>query len=286
MLLATVLAVMSGWTIGGLPAGDRLLVARQYDGWQQTLYGHLTHDFDDAPIELDAYEPGRSPYDTPPNGNAVVHGQPGEVFDLTDDGETYGRQLRWVEPSGETLLLAIEGGKDDQLRALAESVRPEPPERWAALQVATSDPPSTRNLPPGMRRVVVRRGRGFTLTALLPPGFPVAPEDRRAACYQLRVHRVRSYGASCDERTTWKRVGGTIFVFGTVAPGIRRIRVRGRGVDVRTRTARAPGYPLASFYAVALPDDACDVRVSGDGHDLGQTGPAVGGSKVDRRRCR
>jgi len=291
MLAATLLAIAaSGWSIGAPPPGDRLLVARSYEDRQVTLYGHLTHDFDDAPIELDAYAPGRSPYTTPPVAHTTVHGQPAEFSDLTDDGRTYGRELRWVEPSGETLVLGIDGGKDAQLHTLAESVKAEPPERWQALLIATSDPPELSALPAGMPRVLVRRGRlhgrPYTLTALIPPGFPVAPEDRRAACYRLRFRGRRSYGFDCDARTSYKRVAGTIFAFGSVPAEIRRVRVRGRGVDVRTRTGRAPGYPLAAFYAVPLPDDACDVSVTGDGRELGQTGPGVEGTKADRRRCR
>ncbi|WP_028065520.1 hypothetical protein [Solirubrobacter soli] len=287
MLANTLIAVAAaGWSIGAPPAGDRLLVARQYDGWQKTLYGHNTHDFDDAPIELTAYDAGRSMYDAPPAAQTTVHGQPAEFSDLTDDGETYGRQLRWIESSGVTLVLGIDGGKDAQLETLAESVKPEPPERWEALQIATSAPPSLGHLPAGMKRAVVRRGHGYTLTALLPPGFPVAPEDRRAACYVLRFHGHRSYGSSCNDPTSWKRVGGTIFAFGEVPANVRRIRVRGSGVDVRAGTGRARGYPLAAFYAVALPDRACSVVVTGGGRVLGETGPAVDGSKADRRRCR
>jgi hypothetical protein len=290
MLAAILLALASGWSIGGLPPGDRLLVARQYDDYQITRYGHLTHDFDDAPIELTAFDPGHSPYSAPPDAQTTVHGQPAEFSDLTDDGETYGRSLRWIEPSGVTLELAIAGGKPPQLQALAESVKPEPPERWQALLIATSDPPELGRLPAGMKRVVVRRGRvhgrRYSLTALLPPNFPVAPEDRRSACYELRFRGHRSYGFDCDEATSWTRVAGTVFAFGEVDPGSRRIHVRGRGVDVRTHTGRAPGYPLRSFYAVPLPTTACEVEVSGDGKQIAPTGPAIGGSRADRRRCR
>jgi hypothetical protein len=76
MLLAALLAAVSGWSIGALGPGDRLLVADQYDGWQVTRYGHLTHDVEDAPIELLAYDPGRSPFATPPAAQTTVHWQP------------------------------------------------------------------------------------------------------------------------------------------------------------------------------------------------------------------
>lgn len=296
MLKTAALLALAGWSIGGLPQGHHLLIAKQYDGEQVTLYGPPTGDPDDSPIELWAYAPGHSPFSAPAIGQTTVHGQPAEFSMLTSDGDEYGRQLRWSEPSGETLALGVDGRPTDaRLHALAESVRPEPPERWAALQVATSRPPSLKRLPAGMKRVVVRRGRvagrRWTLTALLPPGFPVVPEDRRAACYRLSFARERSYGSDCDARATWKRVAGTIFVFGELPARVKRVRVTGQGVAVTRRTGRANGYPLASFYAVALSSDACEVRVRdadrrGDAAELGSTGPAVEGSRADRRRCR
>jgi hypothetical protein len=299
MTLAALLLLASapGWSIAELPEGQQLLIARQYDGSQITRYGPPTGDPDDSPVSLWAYAPGRSPFSTPAAPQTTVHGQPAEFSTLTSDGDAYGRRLRWTEPTGETLALGIEGKPSDaRLHALAEAVRAESPERWATLQVATSDAPSLKRLPPGMKRVVVRRGRAggrrWTLTALLPPGFPVAPEDRRAACYQLRFAGEQSHGFDCDEPTSWKRVGGTVFVFGELPARVKRVRVRGEhGVDASARTGRAPGYPLASFYAVPLPSNACELRVDdpdrrGDAAYLGPTGPALGGSQADRRRCR
>jgi hypothetical protein len=133
--------------------------------------------------------------------------------------------------------------------------------------------------------------RRWTLTALLPPRLPVAPEDRRAACYRRTFRGERSYGFSCGEPTTWKRVGGTIFAFGALPARVQRVRVVGpHGVDVRANTARARGDPLAAFYAAPLPPDACDVVVlhpdrRGAAAEIGPTGPVIAGSPADRRRC-
>jgi hypothetical protein len=232
-----------------------------------------------------------------PAPQTTVRGQAAEFSPLTNDGQTYGRELRWIEPSGVTLALGVDGKpSDERLRALAESVREEPPERWRALVIATSAPPSLDALPAGMKRVVVRRGRAagrrWTLTALLPPGFPVAPEDQRAACFRLSFRGTRNYGAGCGEPASWERIGGTIFVFGSVPARVQRVRVTGEhGVDVTARTGRARGYPLASFYVAALPGDACEVIVRdadrrGERAIISPTGPVIGGSRADRRRCR
>ncbi len=293
MVLAALLALVSGWTIGAPPAAHELVAAEQRAGERVTRYARTRRDPDDAPVVLTAYDPGRSPYPAPSAPQTTVRGRPAEFSDLTDDGRTYGRALRWTEPSGVTLSLELASRPgDERLRAIAESVREEPPERWRVLRIAVSDPPELGRLPAGMKRVIVRRGRiagrRFTLTALLPPGFPVAPEDRRAACYRLTFRGERSYGVSCGFETSWWRLGGTVFAFGSVAPGVRRVRVSGEGVDAGGRTGRARGYPLASFYAVPLPSNACAVTVedADRGTDIGQTGPLPSGPRSDYLRCR
>jgi hypothetical protein len=190
--------------------------------------------------------------------------------EFTDEGETYGRQVFWNE-NGVTLALGLDGKPDDpHLLALAESVQPVPAERWHTLRIATGP---TR-LSKRMKRVRVQHG----LTVRLPEGFPVAPEDRRAACVELRHRGQRR--TVCDEVAAWRRIGGTVFVFGALPPSVKRVRVAGRRVPTR----RARGYPLARFYAVALPTDTCTVTVRGAGEPF-RTGPAAGGPEADRRRC-
>ena len=223
MVLAALLALASGWTIGAPPAGHELVAAEQRAGERVTRYARTRRDPDDAPVVLTAYDPGARRTSRRPPPQTTVRGRPAEFSDLTDDGRTYGRALRWIEPSGVTLSLELASRpSDERLRAIAESVREEPPERWRVLRIAMSDPPELGRLPAGMKRVIVRRGRiagrRFTLTALLPPGFPVAPEDRRAACYRLTFRGERSYGVSCGFETSWWRLGGTVFAFGSVAP--------------------------------------------------------------------
>jgi hypothetical protein len=131
-----------------------------------------------------------------------------------------------------------------------------------------------------MKRVAVRRGTAWKLTALLPEGFPVAPEDRRAPCARLESRGDRD--TECDGLAAWRRVGGRVFVFGVLPARVKRVRVGG----VTARTKQAPGYPGAAFYAVPLPTDTCTVTVrDADRGALGETGPAAGGPKADKRRC-
>jgi hypothetical protein len=261
-MLAAALIALSGWIV----PGEHLLVARQYAGEQVTRYGPEMRDVDDAPLELWAYSTPQAPI----AANTTVHGQPAELSDLTDEGQVYVRQVRWAE-SGITLALGLDDGKDARLLALAESVQPVSAERWHALRVATGPARRTK----GMKRVRVQHG----LTVLVPEGFPVAPEDRRAACLELRYRAQRR--TVCDEPAAWRRVGGTVYVFGQLPPSVKRVSVAGHS----TVTSRARGYPLARFYAVALPSDTCTVTVRGAGPGL-RTGPAAGGPQADRRRCR
>ncbi len=263
---AALLALASGWIL----PGEHLLVARQYDGEQQTLYGPATlHDVDDAPLELRVTVKPRTI-----TANATVHGVPAELGDLTEEGEAYGREVAWTE-SGLTFSLGLDGKPADaRMLALAESIQPVSAERWHTLRVATGPSRRTR----GMKRVVVRRGPGWTLTALIPKGFPIAPEDRRVACIELAYRGQRN--TECDELAAWRRVGGKAFVFGELEPRVKRVRVDG----IPARTGRAWGYPLRSFYAVRVPGRACTVTVRGAGVHV-RTGPAAGGPEGDRRRC-
>jgi len=264
-MLAAALLALSGWII----PGQHLIAARQFDDGQQTLYGPATlHDVDDARLGLEVSARPRTI-----TANATVHGVPAELGDVTDEGRAYGREVAWME-SGRAFSLRLDGKPSDaRMLALAESVQPVSPERWHVLRVATGPPHRTR----GMKRVVVRRGRGWKLTALIPEGFPIAPEDRRVACIELAYRGQRSTG--CDEVAAWRRVGGKVFVFGELDPRIKRVRAGG----VAQRTARAPGYPLRRFYALRLPPDTCTVTIRGAGGL--RTGPAAGGPDADRRRC-
>ena len=142
MVLAALLALVSGWTIGAPPAAPRAGGRRATRGRE----GHALRAHAARPRRRagrpDGLRPGALPYSAPRAVPTTVHGRPAEFSDLADDGRTYGRALRWIEPSGVTLSLELASRpSDERLRAIAESVREEPPERWRVLRIAMSDPP-------------------------------------------------------------------------------------------------------------------------------------------------
>ena len=276
MLLEAMVA--AAFVVTAPPSGWTLQRATEHDGRQVGLYWHDTTDPDDAPLQLEVTAPSGEPV----AADTTVHGVAADFEDLTSDGDTYGRSLRWVE--GErALVLSFSGTlRDEQLRAVAESVQPVTPERWRALTIATRSPPARP--PAGSRRVVVRRFGGATLTALLPPGFPVAPEDKRTPCLRLRYRGGAE--TSCSTNPRWERIGGRVFVFGTVSPRVRRVRLVGVG-RVTVPAVRVRGYGVVRMFAARLPSSTCTVELYNGrtGQHLDTTGPAVGRSKQDLRRC-
>lgn len=268
-------ALAAAFVITAPPSDWTLQRATEYDGRQASYYWHETGDPYDAPLVL-VVEAPRLP---PSVADTTVHGLPADFEDVSDDGQVHARSLRWVEGDRE-LTVELEGRPSDvKLRAIAESVQAVTPERWQALLVATSSPPD--RVPKGSKRVVVRRTGGATLTALLPPGFPVAPEDQRAACLRLRYRGDTE--TTCSVHPQWERIGGSVFVFGRVSPRVRRVRLEG----VTVPAVRVPGYPVARFYVARLPTETCQVEIYNGrtGQHLDTTGPAVGGSQADKRRC-
>ena len=278
MLLEAMVA--AAFVVTAPPSGWTLQRATEYDGRQVGHYWHATTDPDDAPLTLEVTAPGPQA----PAPDTTVHGVAADFEDLTSDGEVYGRSLRWREADRELTVGLTGKPADARLQAIAESVQPVTAERWQALVVATSGPADRP--PAGSKRVVVRRSGGATLTALLPPGFPVAPEDKRLAC--LRVGYRGAADTTCDGNPSWERIGGAVFVFGTVSPRVRRVRlVAENGGRVTVPAVRARGYGVVRFYMARLPSSTCTVELHNGrtGQHLDTTGPAVGGSKADKRRC-
>jgi len=271
-------ALLAGFVIATPPSGWTLQEAAEFDGRQVGYYWHDTTDPDDAPLTLEVAAPGPEA----PVADTTVHGVPADFDDLTSEGEMYGRSLRWREGDRELVLGLTGKPTDAKLHAIAESVQAVSPERWRALVVATSRPP--RSVPSGSKAVVARRSGGATLTALLPPGFPVAPEDKRTPC--LRLEYRGDVETSCRTNPRWERIGGSVFVFGTVSPRVRRVRLVGVG-RVTVPAVRVPGYGVVRFYAARLPSTSCTVELYNGrtSQHLDTTGPAVGKSKQDQRRC-
>ena len=274
--------LVTGFIVTAPGPGRELQRAEESKGRQTSYYGRETSDPSDSPLTLHAADAAAVPALEP---DTTVHGVAADFTDLTDDGRVYGRGLRWIE-NGVELSVELDGRPNDAaLRAIAESVQPVPLERWKTLVVATSPWPNTP--PAGSKAVVVRRSGGATLTALLPPGFPVAPEDERLPCFRLRFRG--DSATDCARNPTWERLGGAVYVFGIVSPRVRRVRVVAEGVGrVTVPAVRARGYGLARFYAARLPTNTCEVQIRNarTGQFLDQSGPVVSHSNADKRRCR
>ncbi|RKQ90721.1 hypothetical protein C8N24_0534 [Solirubrobacter pauli] len=271
-------ALIAGFVITAPPAGWTLQQATESNGRQVSSYWDKPQDPNDAPLTLEVTAPSGEPV-VP---DTTVHGLPADFEELSSDGDVYGRSLRWVEGDRE-LTVALDGKpRDEQLRAVAESVQPVSPERWRALVIATSFPP--RRTPAGSKAVTARRFGGATLTVLLPPGFPVAPEDKRTPCLRLRYRGEAE--ESCRTNPRWERIGGAVFVFGMVSPRVRRVRLVGTG-RVTVPAVRLRGYDVVRVFAARLPSSSCTVEIHNGrtGQHLDTTGPAVGKSKADLRRC-
>ena len=274
--------LVTGFIVTAPGPGRELQRAEEFKGRQTSYYGRETSDPSDSPLTLHAADAAAA---SPPEPDTTVHGAPADFADLTDDGRVYGRGLRWIQ-NGVELSVELDGRPNDAaLHAIAESVQPVPLERWKTLVVATSPWPNTP--PAGSKAVVVRRSGGATLTALLPPGFPVAPEDERLPCFRLRFRG--DSATDCARNPTWERLGGVVYVFGIVSPRVRRVRVVAEDVgSVTVPAVRVRGYGLARFYAARLPTNTCEVAIRNarTGQFLDQSGPVVSHSNADKRRCR
>ena len=274
--------LVTGFVIAAPGPGRELQRAEEFEGRQTSYYGRETSDPSDSPLTLHAADAAAVP---PPEPDTTVHGVPADFTDLTDDGRVYGRGLRWIE-NGVDLSVELDGKPSDAaLRGIAESVQAVPLERWQTLVVATGPAPNTP--PAGSKAVVVRRWGGATLTALLPPGFPVAAEDERLPCFRLRFRG--DSAMECARHPTWERLGGAVYVFGIVSPRVRDVRVVAEDVgSVTVPAVRARGYGLARFYAARMPTNTCEVviRNARTGQVIDQSGPVVSHSNADKRRCR
>lgn len=296
------------WIASWVPQGFELLLADdREDGSHVAAYGppERSDPYEGGPLSVVEVEgtAAQIPWFAPEAGagrdeeKITVRGHPGVLRTVMGEGGT-GHAIAWREPGGTVLaVLADRSVSDSALRRVADGVRPVSRARWQRLVRATSPEARIGRPSSDMERVTVTRGRHrdrpWVLTALLPRDYPLGPEDRRAACYELAYRGEGSTGTACTEHPSWARVGGAIFVFGEADPSTKRIRVtdlngpsrRGR-LELTAKTFAAPRGPPIRFYALPLPEGNCGVTVEpidGPGVHLGQTGPLL--DAPDHRRC-
>jgi hypothetical protein len=268
-----------------LPRGYRLLLTEQshHGTVHVARYGKPGIEEGDAPLTVTSFRGG----DDPPAGagdrHATVRGHPAILRTLTDEERAYAKELTWRERPD--LVVAVELPLPARkLARVAEGVRVIDQPAWALLHEQTSYAALIGHVSPSLERVRVLRGRvagrTWTLSALVPPHFPLSRDDLRVSCHELAFRGRRGHGTDCGAIPNWQRVGGTIFVFGAVGRPLRRVRIRswqGSGLDLTIRTRAARRGPRVRYYATPLPEGTCAVSVDG-----AVTGPIRG---PDHRRC-
>jgi hypothetical protein len=212
---------------------------------------------------------------------------------LTDEEEPYARELVWRERPD--LLVSVEAALPARKRRLfevAEHVRIIDQPAWALLHEQTSYAAIIGHVTPDLQRVRVMRGttggHRWTLSALIPPHFPLSRDDLRVSCHELAYRGGRGHGTDCGEVPNWQRVGGTIFVFGAVPRTLRRVRIRayrGGGLDLTVHTRTARRGPRVRYYASPMPDGTCAVIVSAPHASTDDGAVAAPLTGPDQRRC-
>jgi hypothetical protein len=284
-----------------LPRHYRLLLTDQGDNgrFRVANYGERTLPLRDGPLTIYSIRgTGKPPYPFAPelhpgDKTTTVRGHTAFVRTRSDLHGPWGRAFVWRERP--RLVVAVEAdfsAPKGSLRRVSEGVRIIGRRGWAHLYRQTSYAARIGHVTRYMRHVPVRRGtvagHRWTLYALIPPHFPLSRDDLRASCVELRYRGRRGHGDNCGLLPSWQRVGGQIFAFGEVRPGIRRLRIRpynSHRFKLTARAVRTRRGPRVRYFAAALPAGACAVRLSPESepHDPGEViGPIRG---PDQRRC-
>lgn len=256
-----------------LPAGYRLVLTEESDHGRVHVarYGKARIEPGDAPLSVTSSRGGKDPAAAAGDAHTTVRGHPAILRTLRDEGRAYAKELTWRERPD--LVVAVDadfGAAARKVAGVAEGVRIVDQPRWALLHQQTSYAAVIGHVSPSLERVRVLRGRAagrrWTLTALVPPHFPLSRDDLRVSCHELTYRGRRGHGSDCGVVPNWQRVGGRIFVFGSVARTRRRVRVRSRqggGPDLTIRTRAARRGPRVRYYATPLPEGTCAVSVNG-----------------------
>jgi hypothetical protein len=260
------------WLLDRVPAGFQPVAATDDGGRREVLYqqGDANSDVYDAPLRVtvvDASVIGDTPR---PPVNVDVNGRPAALYEMRDDGRTFGIAVTWRDELGRTVTVecaqlgcdaaglaggAVAVGRNEwrrQLRALAIDTR-----------IGNADPTSVE--------VVlvdeVADGQVYRLVALVPGDYPVADPDQRLTCYRLDVDGLPGRPL-CDERPSMAHTPQHSFVFGPAPAGVDEVVVQRMdrtgqpSADLPVATAVvAAGGPPGGFYVSAVPPDWCQVMV-------------------------
>jgi hypothetical protein len=285
----------SYWVAGWTPEGAYPDSARGSDAAELLGYSTSRPFEDDIQIEVTTYSgpPPKSSCDNQGIGavRTTTRGHPSCEGPDSDEGRQFGWVISWVERPGlEVNVINHDpetvAGARPVARHIAASLRPASQTEWNRLVEMTTyasgqpgDPPMTRV--DAAHGVV--GGATWTLTALVPKDFPLAPDDRRWPCVTLS-YRGTTARTECQDgvqggRVAYARLDGQPFAFGLAGTATRFVDVQKLDYlsgALENRLARHvatlavdPVHPR--FFAVPLPRNVCRARVTdatAPGHPL------------------
>ncbi|MGZ4727178.1 MAG: hypothetical protein ACXWB2_05630 [Acidimicrobiales bacterium] len=204
---------------------------------------------------------------------------------LSDEGRPSGFAVSWQQAPGRWLM--VEGLSElsrDEVMAVARDLRPVDAAEWDRLRRALSIDTKVGKPDPAATPVDVISdtidGETYTLTALIPSGYPLGADDQRRTCYRL-TFRGASSGDRCDTHPWWMRIGGHLFVFGPADPGTDEVTIGPYRNQVdepfTVPTALVDQGPPTAFYVAPLDDGRCYVTITpASDRNLGDIGPLPG----------
>jgi len=287
------------WLAGWLPKHEQLInasspAAPNTLGVQNVASYARTRSHED--IQIYAYPNHRA--DQVPKCNPdkttrrAIRGHPGCANALVEDGPAYGTSILWQERPDLLLnVLVYRPLTAADARRIAEHVKPTDATTWHRLVTSTS---LITQADPTMRRIPAGTGTldrsPWVLTALIPKGYPLGPEDHRGACDELSFRGER--GTTCTSsgrRSRFIRLAGKVFVFGSVPSAVQHVSVHlfdpstggasGHSTStpqLATADTQAAKPARTRFFATPLPDDNCGVYVFDADHPATQVGFAPG----------
>jgi hypothetical protein len=271
-------AVASWHAVAGkLPRHYRLLESEPYGEGEVCYGGRARSNVDE---ELDCDSNSLSVYTLadgsfgglniePPAHHVTIRGRPAEWYWVTDEGYRYAREIFWSPRRG--LRAAVEADLPrlglHNLLDVARHVHAVREHGWKLLLRQTTYEAQAGRFEPGMTRVHAIRGVAagdpWRLDALIPPDYPLSENDLRPACLELVYRGEHARGEGCSYG--WERVGGQVFVFGSLPNSWTRYSIhfyRNVKETRRGKTYHAPGWSRWKFFARPLPTETCDLYLA------------------------
>jgi hypothetical protein len=159
--------------------------------------------------------------------------------------------------------------------AFAREVQPLDAAGWAARKKGVQYKWHDARVDPASARVEVlsgqANGRPWTLTAVVPPNYPLGPWDKRQTCAELKVASVVVPTGDCGQSFRLPLAGADRFFVGIAAPDATAVTIRTANpagtpkAEAPTTVALSairPEVPVRMFAGVA-PAGSCFYEISG-----------------------